>query len=207
MLILMQPNNQQPAPPPQDPYHFIMNADHKSKKGLLPSANHSSLKGRLLMALGAGTILIIAFILFSSLVLGSKDKNAQTLIGVVAQQQEIVRVSDIGLKSATDSSTKDFAETVKLSVLSQQSELTKYLTKQKQKMTPLQIAAKKNAQTDADLTAALKNNRFDDLFKETMLSSLNEYKTALAKSYDSASNATIKTILKNSYSSTETLLK
>jgi hypothetical protein len=207
MLILMDPYTPAPAPSGQDPYHFIMNEPHTPKKGLLPSPNHSSLKSRILIALGLGTILVIVAILFSSLVLGNKDKNAQSLISLVAQQQEIVRVSDLALKSATDSSTKAYAETVKLSVATQQAELTTYLTKQKQKITPLQIAAKKDVKTDAALEAALKNNRFDDTYMEIIKEDLTTYQASLESSYNAASTPTAKTILKNGFTSTANLLK
>jgi hypothetical protein len=211
----MDPNYQQPgqpggippttSPAPQDPYHFIMNTEHQPKKSFGP--NPGSFKGRLLFVAGGGLLLIIALIMAFSLLFGSRENNSQLLTSLTAEQQEIIRVSDLGVLGATDPATKAFAETTKLSVMTQQQSLTSYLASKKVKVTTVILASKKDATTDTALTSATANNRFDDVFTEMLKARLASYATALKRSYDSSSNQASKKILADSYNSTTQLLK
>jgi hypothetical protein len=205
---------QQPTPqmPPQqvpqspaNPYGFIMDAQNKPKRGLKPSTDS---KGkRVLFAIVALVILLIVFKVGSSLLFGSKISNAQLLTTLVAQQQEINRVSDLGLRSASDPATTAYAETTKLSILTQQNKLLAYLKKKNVKITPLAMAALLNTKTDAALKTAYESNQFDAVYLTILRKELINYAASVKKDYATASNTTSKQILLDAYNSTVLLLK
>jgi len=194
-----------PQPKPSDPYSFIMDTEHKPKNSFSP--NHNSLKSRLLVVGGVGIGLIIAIVVVSSLISGGKEDNAQLLTGLAAQQTEIIRVANLGLKDSTDPTTLAYAQTTKLSVMAEQSALIKYLASKKVKVTPVQLNAKLDKDTDKALESADASNQYDETLTTTLKKGLQAYASNIKTSYDSASNENSKKILKDSYASTLTLLK
>lgn len=206
MLTYMdQYDQQQNTPPGHDPYGFIMDTQHQKVKKSLGDQN--SLKTRIFVAAGAAFVLIFVFIILNALVFNKKDPNSVLLINIAAEQQEITRVSELGVKGATDPATKNYVHTVKLSVMTQQQELSAYMSKNGIKALPADLAAKKDTTIDDRLTAATKSNRFNETFDETIKKSLVEYKTDLEKAYNNASSPTSKALLKKAYNSTAELLK
>ncbi len=185
-----------------NPYGFIMDTPHKSKKSMLKPDN-SSTKSRVLYALGGLTILIIAASVFVSVISGS----TQDLTKLAAEQQEIIRIADLGIKSGVDPGVVAYAQTTKSTVQSQQTKVTTYLVKNKIKLTPLLLNSQKNIKTDAALVAASAANRFDVLFKDTITAELTNYASDLKTNYESAKAKTTKDMLANSYASTTLLLK
>lgn len=183
-----------------------MDTDHRHKKKLsLPGGN--SFKSRIFLLVGGGIALIIVIILASSLLFGGKESNAQALVSLAAKQQEIIRISDLGITGAIDPNVKALAQTTKLSVASQQKQLITYLASKKKKASAAQLAANKNTATDKELTAAAESNKFDEIFEQTIKAELAEYNEDVEKAYNSASNVTAKNLLKTSFVSTEYLLK
>jgi len=203
----MEPYNQQQSPPPEhNPYGFIMDTQHQPQKKA-PLGSQNSLMTRILIAGGGVFLLLIIFILVNALVFNKKDPSAVLLISIAADQQEISRLSETGIAGATDPSTKNYVETVKLTTITQQLELSAYLAKNKVKPLPSELAAKKDTQVDALLTAATKSNRFNEAFDEQIRKNLTVYKNDLEKGYNNASNATSKALLKKAFNSTADLLK
>ncbi len=206
MLKLMDPYNQPSGTPQQhDPYGFIMDTQHQPQKKPLGSQN--SLKTRIFVAAGAAFALLIIFVLVNALVFNKKDPSAVLLINIAAEQQEISRLSEIGIKGATDPTTKNYVETIKLSIMTQQQDLSAYLAKNNVKTLPIELAAKKDTRVDDLLTAATKSNRFNETFDEQIRKNLAEYKTDVEKGYNNASNPTSKALLKKAFNSTAELLK
>lgn len=202
----MEPYNQpQNTPPEQNPYGFIMDTQHQPVKK--PLGNQNSLMTRIMVAGAAAFVLLFIFIILNALVFNKKDPSAVLLTTVAAEQQEIARLSDLGEKGATDPATKNYVETVKLSTVTQQHELSAYLAKKKVKPALADLAAKKNTHVDTQLAAAAKSNRFNETFADTIKKNLVEYKSDLEKAYNSASNPTSKALLKRAFSSTSELLK
>jgi hypothetical protein len=206
-----QPKQQTPPVPPTtgatlNPYGFIMDTPHKSRKSML-KPNNSSTKSRVLFALGGLTILIIAASIFVSVISGSKQGSTQDLTKLAAEQQEIIRIADLGIKSGVDPGVVAYAQTTKSTVQSQQTKVTAYLVKNKIKLTPLLLNSQKNTKTDAALVAASAANRFDVLFKDTITAELTNYASNLKTNYETAKAKTTKDMLANSYANTALLLK
>ncbi len=196
-----------PAQQPANPYGFIFDDQHPQPKKSMLKPGKNSMRGRILMVLGIGMVIIVVIVVGSSLLSGKKAGNAQQLTALVAEQQEIIRVANLGVAGARDPSTVALAETTKLSITTQQNKLLGYLKTRNIKITPLAITAKLNKSTTTELTNATANNTFDDTFTKTLQTELTTYQTNVKKSYDTASNPTSKALLKLSYSSSATILK
>ncbi len=210
MLECMNPNDTglPPVNPEgHNPYGFIMDTQHQQKKKVLSGGGGGNgLKSRILVLIGGGIVLITLFILASSLLFGNKDSAAQLLLGVTAQQQEIVRVADAGIKNATDPSVTAFAQTIKSAVSSEQRELITLLGNAKTKVSPEILASRKSTRTDSELSTASKSNNYNETFNEIMRAYLNTYKAEIERSHTAASSAKTKELLKKFFDSTNTLL-
>jgi len=196
-----QPNMQ---PTAQNPYGFILNAPHPPRRTLLKP---NSLRSRLLLVVGAGFVVILAIIGISSLLTRTSQGNVTALKSLVAEQQEIIRVAGLGVSGSSELITQGWAETTKLSVTSQQKSLTKYLASKQVVLLPIELSAKKNSKIDAEFKTAKTNNRFNEVFLETLKDNLNAYAKDLKTSYQNASNSESKKILSDSYKSVTLLLK
>lgn len=194
----------QAEPKPQNPYSFILDAEHQKKKPLLSG---SPFKSRLLAILGGGTVLIIIVIIASSLFFGGRSNNAQMLIELGAEQQEIIRVSELGLKSAVDPTTLAFAQTTKSSVQTHHVKLIGYLVSKNIKVNPAALKTKLDKTTDTELATAAATNRFDETLSTTLKDMLTSYAASIKKNFNNASNETSKKLLSESYESVEQLLK
>lgn len=201
----------QPFPPPatqqgaHDPYSFIMDTQHHPKKKLIP--NDGSFKSRMLMIVGFGTVLIIAIIVISSLLGSGKENNTQLLTNLAAEQTEIIRIADLGLKGSTNPDTLAFAQTTKSSLTAEQVRLLGYLTSKNIKVTPIVLNSKLSKTTTAALTSATASNEFDAVLTDTIKKSLKVYSSHLAESYKNASTPESKLLLADSFKSTANLLK
>jgi hypothetical protein len=231
MLMSMDPNKQQPgftpppygqapqqpqpqsqpfapgpvAPSPQSPYGFILETQRKPKKNFLKGG---SLRSKLLVVVGGGALLIGTIVIVSSIINSSAKANTEALISIAAEQQEIVRVAGVGVKTSTDLATITFAELTKLSVTSQQQKLVKYLNNTvSATLTPATLASGLSTKTNQALNSAAVSDQFDSVFNSTLKASLTAYANDLQKSYKNASGPTIKGILADSYNGTATLLK
>lgn len=200
------PRYEQPAAHsgPQNPYNFIMDTDHKRKKKLVTKPN--SFRSRMFWVIGGGLIAIIAVIGLSSFINSAQNEKTSKILSLVPEQQEIIRVADLGVVGSKDLSIQAWAETTKLSVASQQKTLTTYLKKNNVTTEMLAINSKINKNTDASLKTATSDNRFDDEFTTTLKALLTSYADNLKNDYDGA-GANGKKILSDSYKSTAQLLK
>jgi len=197
------PNNG--FPPGHNPYEFITNPRELPKKKTLFAPG--SLRSRILIILGAGVLVTIAIIVLSSVLTSKRTANLENLRGLVAQQQEIIRVSAIGTANAKDATTKNFTQTTTDSVTSEQIQLNSFLVSKKIKITPLQLNAKKDAQTDLALETAKQASTFDSTVTTILLGLLTTYANDTAEAYKAATTPAAKAILETSFNSSSALVK
>jgi hypothetical protein len=195
----MQP--QQPnSPNPQ--YDFIMNGRQKPGRNLLPSLNMPKpVKMGLL-----GAIVLIVLILISALIFNHKSGADSPITELMAQAQEIARVSDVVNQEAQDSTVQTTASTVSAVLNSQEQQLGSYLSGTGEKVDSKALAADQNTNTDAQLQTALQNNNLGSAYNNYLSQSLNSYKANLAKEYSSASSANLRNILNDAAGSIQTIL-
>jgi hypothetical protein len=190
-----------PRPGSQTPYDFFLKEQPKPKKGL--SLGGGSLKKRLLIAGGGVLVLLIILIVFMSVVFGGNKGVNQQLLELAQEQTEIVRVADIGVTKSRGAATKNLAITTKYSVTTSLNEVLSLL---KKKANTKELGLKKNSQTDQTLDTAATNDSFDEVFTETLQTSLKAYRTNAKKIYDASSGQKTKKVLADAYNGINVLL-
>lgn len=181
----MQPNNQ---------YDFITNPEQPQKPSGLAALGTMNKKMLALIGGGALVLLLLIITIIASMMSGGPT-NKDHLVAAAAQQAEIIRVSDIALKEAQNSDARSLAITTKLSLQSDQAELSAALKAQKVKMPK----AAKNSKADALLTEATQNNRFDQAYMEFIQEQLVEYQKKLYTAHQTSESNKLKETLKNQY--------
>jgi hypothetical protein len=223
MLMLMDPNQLPqpsqpvvPTPAPQAPqpsgqfnpaqYDFITNPAQPPKKTLIPT--HGSSKGqRILIVVTGFVLLFILLIVGYNLLTSSSRPNTGELTSVMQQQTEIARVSELGANKSGGEKAKSIAVSTKIIVMSQNKQLSNTLTAKKVKISPKVLDDTKDAKTDATLTAAEKNGRFDDAFIQQTRTSLEDYKKTLKIAYEGSNSQDIRDLLSADYAQVDTLLE
>lgn len=199
-----QPYYQPTAPQaPENPsqYDFIVN-NQSPKRG--PSS-----KTMLLFVAGtAGVLIVLAWIILS-LVFGGKGAATAPLVTLAQEQTEIIRIT----KAADDSNqlssqdAQNFSRNTRLTISSDQAELTNFLAKNGKKLTKKQLALKQSATTDSTLQAAASSGTYDSTFISVLQTQLKTYQTSLSQAFKGASSASEKALLKGEFDNATLLLE
>jgi len=183
----MPPNNQYPQSPTppsgnfdSSQYDFIMNPGTPQKKSLLPGGP----KAKMGLLFGGIAAVVILFLIIILSVLNGGSSATDNLVIVAQKQNEVVRIADIGTKSAGSEKTQKLATMSKLIVASDQKIMIDYLTKEGTKVDSKRLALSSDQKTDQELEAAQSNGRFDEVFTESMLNLLKEYQRSLRTGYE-----------------------
>ena len=195
----MQPG---PAPQPSNPYEFITNPNQPKKKSLIPSG--FSKKQMIIFAILALVIAMLLIVVVSSLLGGSGSSNKDQLLGVVKQQNELIRVSEIGVKKAKSVEARNLAITTQLSLISEQSELEAAVKALGVKVNA-KTAGGKDPKTDELLTKAEQANNFDAVFVEKLQADLTKYAKAVKIAYQNNSSTKTKASLEAQFNNAATL--
>ncbi|MFZ1324393.1 MAG: hypothetical protein WAQ57_04520 [Candidatus Saccharimonadales bacterium] len=196
----MEPMNQVPQ---QNPYDFITNPGQPGKK---PGLGGSPAKTRLIIVI-AGAVLLIVIISIVAMILSNAGKrDIPGLKSIAAEQQELIRIAELGKDRTTDATTRTLAYNTSLSTTTQQQKLIAYLDTRGTKMDKIQLGIKKDASLEAELESAAANNRFDEEFGKVLNASLLEYNDSLSKAYKSAAGPKSKAILEESFNNSVTIL-
>lgn len=187
----MEPNSQ---------YDFITNPSPPPQKSPLGGAGLS--KKKLALFAGGGALLLIIIISVAASMFSGGPTNTDHLLAVAAQQNEIIRVSDVAIKDAKGIEARNLAMTTKLSLRSDQSSLTAALKAQKVKVPK----AEKNAKTDQMLTEATQNNRFDEVYLKFIQAELVDYQKKLNTAYKTTISKSLKDTLRTQYENASILI-
>ncbi len=196
----MPPNNQQPA----DPFAFINNSAPVGQKQspLAPT----TMKGRVILLGSILGILLVGFIIVSSFLNNASQEKAKQYLEIGQKQTEIIRLAAIGETKGLSLETRSYASTIKLSMTSSQSNTNKVITSHgvNSKQLSKELTKSRNTKSDAILTEAEKNNRFDETFKELIASEITKYQQQI-NSVASGSTAKEKIILQEAFTQASTL--
>jgi len=186
----MQPNQQTPpAPPPFQPggnaskgYEFL-NPAKPAKRSLLPGGG--SKKGRIItVAIGAALLLVIGLFLVSLFASAGKA-TSQDVLKAVQQQQELIRISTLGVEKARESDTLNLAVNTKLTMESDKAEMLAVAKDHGFKKIDNKLLGQgRNGQTDQKLTQADQANRFDEVFAAELQAQLAAYQQTLKRILD-----------------------
>lgn len=195
------------GPRSSDPYGFIMDAGTPAPKSKLPIPMGSTSKnGRILIVIiGAVILAIIAAIVMAFLSSGG-DQTIKDVTKLAQEQNELIRIADIGAKKAKGTEAQNLALTTKFTITSDQKQTLEYLSTQRHKVSSSILKATKNTQTDNALTVAAQNNNFDETFIKTIGSMLISYKSDVSKTYnDATARPNAKKLMTTLYNNINTL--
>lgn len=195
-----------PAPPPTPPnlgkgYEFLTEQPVK-KNSLLGGSK----KSRIAIAVAGAILLIIIGLVVYTLLNSASDGTKKDLVIAVQQQNELIRISEIGVKEATSGEARNLAVTTNLSLVSSQTELQDLAKKAGAKLDAKQLKAASNSQSDKTLEQAKQINRFDEEFTKIIESQLLAYQQTLKRIYQSAQNQNSKNSLNQLYENASILI-
>ncbi len=167
----MQPNQ------PNPDYSFLNNAPTQ--------AGPSKRKRIMIVAGGAAVLLIIIFI--GIFVLFGGGDSSSTSLNIAQKHTELIRVSELGQKTARGQAAKNIATTTNLTLLSSQAQINAIASKDQKVATKL-LKAGQDAKTDTTLTEAEQRSQFDEVFIDLLVGEIKEYQIELKKAYESSNS-------------------
>lgn len=198
MLMFMQPQQSTGLP---EGYDFLQNTP-KPKKRILPGGN--SKKERIIIFGGGLALLLILFIIVSS-VIGSLNKpKTELLLTVVQDQQEIIRVAEMGVKKSKGSASLNYSANLLETVKTDQTATIKLLSGVK--LNNKLLGARLNSKTDDKLNSAEQTNKFDEVFLETMHSILTTYQKDLKTAHSQIESKKTRVVLEKAFNNTQFFL-
>ncbi len=184
-----------------------MNPQAAPKRGFrLPGVKDPFITKLILILAGVAVGVVIIGVLISNF-FGRSNVDTAALTGVAQAQQELVRVAQKGVAQGTQSTVRNFAITVQLSVRTNQLQLIDYLKDQKVKLSTKTLNLKKSATTDTALTTALQTSTFDSTFAQQMQDSLVAYTTELEQVSSAATGTKEKKLLAADLAAANALLQ
>lgn len=192
---------QQPSAP-QNPYGFIMNPDQQPKRPLFGGSSKTRL---IIVVAGVFLLIVIAFIVMSIFSSMSSSGTEQLKL-VYAEQQEVIRIAEMGAKDARSSDTRNFATTTLFATQTSQQQIGKTITSQGVKLKPEDISAKKNSKVESILTGAAANNRYDETIRELLEKQIASYSQALQTAYNENTGQQTQAALSDAFKSTSVLI-
>lgn len=194
--MLMQPDSN------HGQYDFILN-NQAPKKSLFSGGSKNT---RLLFIVVVVLVLIVLFWVLLAVLNGGKKAGVDELVGIAQDQTEIARLATAGSTAARSTDTRGFATTTALSINTSQKDLLDIIKKHGRKLSTKDLALKHSAETDQDLNSAAENNRYDEVFKQTMRNELADYQQALKTAYANSTNIGDKQQLDTMYKQASLLL-
>lgn len=185
-----------------------MNETKPPRRSLLPIGSSPLI--RVAVVLGGLLILLVLFLIIKGLF---GHSNIPALVTVAQDQQEIIHLTTNpgqqknGPPASLSVASQNFAITAKLSITSAQSDLIQYMQNNGKKVKPKTLSLKVSKNLDDQLTGAIANNTYDQLFKQTMQNKLGEYEQALKIAYKETKGPKGRTLLSNDYNSAQLLLQ
>ncbi len=170
----MQPNGQAPAPAPQqNPYDYLLNPPTAPRKQR-PLFSGGNKVVKVVFVAVVLVVVLIAYSVFSNLT----KTNYDAVVRLAERQQEIVRVSNLGLASAQDPATRVYVSTIASTTQSEQYATVAFLSKKQIKVSPSVLALKQDSSIDTSLKSAQQNNTYDKVLTDTLNDLLLSYQKA-----------------------------
>lgn len=138
-----------------------------------PVDESAAKKKRILIA-GGGLLILITLIFIAISILFSTPTIRPDLAKIVAQQSEIARVAELGIKSEdARRDTQNLAANVRSVALTNVSDINSWAKKNLDGgFSKSELSREENEDTDSTLVAAGSNNNYEEVFEEAILSLL-----------------------------------
>jgi len=183
-------------------FDFMLKQKPRAEKG---PGRLSNLGKPAKLLIAAVVVLILTIVV--ALIFGGGNDSSKQVLDLMAQNQEIVRVSQLQDQKFSDTNTKGLSATTQATMNSQKFQLGDYLTKAKAKYSEQQLAARMNNNTDTQLQTAAQNNNLDSAYISYLKTSLTSYLNSLNETFKATGSQTLKGTLQSAYNSVQTLLK
>lgn len=154
---------------------------------------------RIIIFVAGLAVLVIAALIFVSVLSSKSQQPVEEMISVVQKQSELINLADTGTKKARTTEALNLAYTTKLSLETDQRTLGSYIATQKRGFSASKYTSLKNAQIQAALVKAEQSNSFDETFLKLLNQELTSYKASIKRAYDNATSTKAKTVLSDTY--------
>lgn len=171
----------------QNSYDFILNDGKKAGKEGWPAPPPGKTRRLVLMAAGGIALVLVLAIVFALLFAGG-GADRQRLLGLAQRHAEIMRVADIGIDRARSHEARNLAVTTKLSLQSSQPRLMAVVQRASE-FEREELAAGHDPETDTMLETAERNNRFDEVFVQTLTAMIKEYRLEINAAHEASRSA------------------
>jgi hypothetical protein len=188
----MDPNQYPQQAPPQNQFDYILNSTPQGRKGGFIGGGNQKQKILLsvIFVLVVLVIIVVGFSVFKSLT--KKDYSAYKT--AIEQQTEIIRIADQGVAKARTQSVKNYASTIRSVTTSEKADTASFLKSSKIKVDEKALAAKKDANTDKQLTTAEQANQYDEKLVAILNGLVAEYQKGL-KTFPTATTKSEKALV------------
>ncbi len=178
-------NPQTPDLPPQN-FDFITAAP--VQKGRMSNLDP---KRRILVVVALFAFILLAIIIFFSLIGSGKNDNKDQIQDLAAFQTELIRLSNAGVTNGS-SDVRRTAQTSNVTIQSDLNETLALAAEQGVKIEPKKLTVYASAETDSALLAAKQANNYDAVYKTGFDSQLVIYQTKLREVFDAVKSKEIK---------------
>lgn len=191
-------------PPTQpSPYGFILDPPPPPKKSLFSGG---TTKSRAIIVGGVAFLLITLALIIMAVLSSLGNSGVSELKNVYAEQQELIRIAEIGSKDAVGTDTRGFASTTLLSARTAQQQVQSLISSRGAKIKPEEANSKRNANVEDILSGASANNRYDEALTELLESRIASYNQALDAAYNTNSEQA-RQVLSEIYTGSRLLVK
>jgi len=204
--IINSPNLQsntpvQPVTPQYNDQFNFLNESHSPKINF--NQFSGNLKGRIIVVSIGAFILLIAFLIFSSLLSNNSTVNLPSLTTVVGEQIELQNLANTGAQQSQN--YLNLAYTTLGSVDTNHQQLTSLLTKNGLSINPAQIVGQPNITNQLNQAQQISN--FDNVYAQVMKQQFSLYLSDLSNAYKLNPSKIIRSYLSTDYQDTQLLIK
>ncbi len=208
----MNPNDPNQTPQSFDPaqYDFITNPAQPAKKSLVPKlgggGGSRGGKSRVIVMIIGGLAILTVLILVFGLIFRSGGGSKEQMLKVAREQSAIIAIADIGAQKAGSTDTKSLANSVILTLSSDQQAAIAQLAKNGTKVKDKDLTAQPNSEIAQKLTVAEQNGTFDVAFESAIKDLLATYQRNVQVAYESTDSKSAREVFTQSYENTSLLI-
>lgn len=150
-----------------------------------PADDPAAKRKRLFLGVG-GLLIFVVIVIFAISIIFSTPSVRPDLVRIAAQQQEIARVAELGIKSQdARTATQNLAANIRSVALTNVTELDSWAKKNADgDFSKAELNSAENDKIDDALAAAGSNNNFGEVFEETILELLEGTNRQIKNSFD-----------------------
>jgi Tfp pilus assembly protein PilN len=171
--------------------------DYSFLQGNNQSAGRSK-KQRIMIAVGGGVALLIVIFMAVSLLFGGGENTAERSLKIAQLHTELIRVSELGQKSARSQTAKNLATNTNVTLLSDEAAVLA-IANEDQKVSSKLLKAGQDSDTDKALTEAEQRNQFDEIFVPLLVAELKEYQSELKEAFENSNSKKNKQVYSDLY--------